>query len=160
MRGSLVLHMRSQFLTVLCILTFVSCAIGISDAVVSLTQTDAVSETLYVEPKPSAEKNQEDKLQKKYFEDRSSGDAPMPNDPVVVRNLAFAQLAYALLTLVGAILMFRLRKIGFWIYIAGIAVGLVLPVVLVGFVALNTSFGVFFSMLFAGLYWVSLKEMH
>lgn len=152
--------MRSQFLTVLCILTFVSCAIGISDAIVSLTQTDAVSETSYVKPNPTAEQAKEKETQKKYFEDRSSGDAPTPNDPVEVRRLAIAQFAYASLTLIGAILMFRLRKIGFWIYVAGIAVGLVLPVALAGFVALNTSFGVFFSMLFAGLYWVSLKEMH
>ena len=119
-----------------------------------------MSETSYVKPNPTAEQAKEKETQKKYFEDRSSGDAPTPNDPVVVRNLAIAQFAYALLTLIGAILMFRLRKIGFWIYMAGIGAGLVLPVALVGFVALTTSFGVFLSIIFAGLYWVSLKEMH
>lgn len=151
--------MRSQFLTVLCILTFISCAVGISDAVVSLTQTDAVSETSYVKPAPSLEQDKQDKLQKKYFEDRSSGDAPMPSDTVEVRQLAIAQLAYTLLTFIGAVLMFRLRRVGFWIYIAGVVVGIILPVVLAGFGALNSSFGVFISVIFAGLYWVSLKEM-
>ncbi|MFD2935691.1 hypothetical protein [Spirosoma flavum] len=151
--------MRSQFLTVLCILTFISCAVGISDATVSLTQTDAVSETSYVKPKPSPKQDKEDKSQKKYFEDRSSGDAPMPSDTVEVRRLAIAQLAYAVLTLVGAIFMFRLRRVGFWIYVAGVVVGIILPVVLAGFGALNSSFGVFISVIFAGLYWVSLKEM-
>ena len=153
--------MRSQFLTILCILTFISCAVGISDAVVSLVQTNAVSETLYVESKPSPDQAQPtDKLQKKYFEDRSSGDAPMPNDPDEVRRLAIAQLGYTVLTLIGAILMFRLRRVGFWVYVAGVAVGIVLPIILAGFGALNTSFGVFFSLLFAGMYWVTLKEMH
>jgi hypothetical protein len=56
--------------------------------------------------------------------------------------------------------MFRLRRVGFWVYVAGVVVGLVLPVVLVGFGALNTSFGVFFSILFAGLYWLNVTDMH
>ncbi len=84
----------------------------------------------------------------------------MPDDPTQIRQVASAQLAYSLLTLIGAVLMFRLRRVGFWIYVAGVAVGLVLPVALAGFSALNLSFGVFFSVLFAGLYWLTLKEMH
>ena len=149
--------MRSQFLTVLCILTFLSCAWGLADAVVSLVQTDAVSETLYVKPDKIDPKQA--KQPKKYFEDRSSDDVPLPEDRAQVRSLAIAQFAYSLLTLVGAVLMFRLRRLGFWVYVAGVTVGLVLPVALVGFSALNTSFGVFFSVLFAGMYWVTLKEM-
>ena len=149
--------MRSQFLTLLCILTFLSCAWGLLDAIVSFLQTEAVSETVYVEQK-SADAKQEKQL-KKYFEDRSSDDVPLPGDPEQIKSLAVAQFIYSLLTLAGAFLMFRLRRIGFWIYVAGVAVGLVLPVILGGFGALNTSFGVFFSVLFAGLYWVSLKEM-
>ena len=149
--------MRSQFLTLLCILTFLSCAWGLADAIVSFVQTDAVAETLYIKPNKADPK--QEKQDKAYFEDRSSDDVPLPGDPQQIKSLALAQAAYSLITLVGAVLMFRLRRVGFWVYIAGIAVGLVLPVALAGFGALNTSFGVFFSMLFAGLYWVSLKEM-
>ena len=149
--------MRSQFLTLLCILTFLSCAWGLLDAIVSFSQPDTVSKTVYVEQK-STEPKQE-KQTKKYFEDRSSDDVPLPGDPEQIRSLAVAQFIYSLLTLVGAFLMFQLRRIGFWIYVSGVAVGLVLPVILGGFGALNTSFGVFFSVLFAGLYWVSMKEM-
>lgn len=149
--------MRSQFLTLLCILTFLSCAWGLLDAIVSFSQPDTVAETVYVEQK-STDPKQEKQL-KKYFEDRSSDDVPLPGDPEQIRLLAVAQFIYSLLTLIGAFLMFQLRRIGFWIYVAGVAVGLVLPVILGGFGALNTSFGVFFSVLFAGLYWVSIKEM-
>lgn len=154
--------MRSQFLTLLCILTFLSCAWGLSDAVVSFSQADAVAQTIYVksDEKSKSPENQDQQPDKKYFEDRSSGDGPLPGDPEEIKLLAIAQFAYALLTLIGAILMFRLLKIGFWIYVGGVVVGLILPVALAGFGALNTSFGVFFSMLFAGLYWVSRKEMH
>ena len=148
--------MRSQFLTLLCILTFLSCAWGIADAIISFVQAETVAEPQYIEPRTNTPAT--DGEAKKYFEDRSS-DAPAPGDPAEIKSLAVAQFAYALLTLAGAILMFRLRRVGFWFYVAGVAVGLVLPVVLVGFGALNTSFGAFFSILFAGLYWVSLKEM-
>lgn len=150
--------MRSQFLTLLCILTFLSCAWGISDAVVSLTQTDAVAETQHIERRDAPERQQADP--KQYYEDRSSGNQPVSDDPALVRRLAVAQLAYSLLTLTGAIFMFRLRRIGFWIYIVGVITGLILPIALAGFGALNHSFGVFFSALFAGLYWVKLPEMH
>ena len=149
---------RSQFLTLLCILTFIGCALSLFDAVVTLLQTDAASETPRVERTYTPEQRKE--ISKQYFEDRSAGDESAPTDPDRVRPLAIAQFPYALLTLLGAVLMFRLRRVGFWIYVAGVAIGLVLPVALVGFGALNTSFGVFFSMLFAGLYWLNLKDMH
>ena len=149
--------MRSQYLTLLCILTFLSCAIGLVDAVVSYFQTSAVSETPYVADQ--WKKAGTDTEPKKYFEDRSSGDVPLPANEEQVRSLAIAQFAYSILTLIGAVLMFRLRRIGFWVYVAGIVVGFVLTVSMGGFGALNTSFGVFFSLIFAGLYWVNIKEM-
>ncbi|MCX6214621.1 hypothetical protein [Spirosoma sp.] len=149
--------MRPQLLTLLCILTFLSCGWGLIDSTVSFVQADAVAETRYVESKPDPAKKKD--APKQYFEDRSS-DAPAPGDPDEIKSLAIAQFAYSLLTLIGAILMFRLRRVGFWIYVAGIAVGLVLPVVLAGVGALNTSFGAFFSLIFAGLYWLSIKEMN
>ncbi|MBD2756143.1 hypothetical protein [Spirosoma validum] len=150
--------MRSQFLTLLCILTFLSCAWGLSDAFVSLLQTDAISETQVVKRKYTPEQQKD--VPKQYYEDRSSGNAPMDDDPTQIKSLAIASAAYSLLTLAGAILMFRLRRVGFWVYVAGVVVGLILPIILAGFSALNISFGVFFSMLFAGLYWLTLKEMH
>lgn len=148
--------MRSQFLTLLCVLTFLSCAWGLADSVISFFQTRAVSETRYVER--SATDKEQKKQPKKYFEDRSSGDVPLPGDPEQIRSLAIAQFIYSLTTLVGAILMFQLRRVGFWVYVAGVVMGILLPIVLVGVNALNTSFGVFFSVLFAGLYWIALKE--
>ena len=148
---------RSQFLTLLCILTFIGCALSLFDAVVSLVQTNAASETPYIERTYTPEQRKQ--IPKQYFEDRSSGDESAPTDPDRVRLLSIAQFPYALLTLIGALLMFRLRRVGFWVYVAGVAVGLVLPEVLVGFGALNTSFGVFFSILFAGLYWLNLRDM-
>lgn len=150
--------MRSQFLTLLCILTFLSCAWGLVDAVVSFTQTDAVSES--IRDNRSKSITDQEKTTKKYFEDRTTDDVPDSSDPVQIRSLAVAQFLYALVTLIGAILMFRLRRIGFWVYVGGVVIGLVLPVFLAGFGAINTSFGVFFSLLFVIMYWNTLKKMH
>lgn len=150
--------MRSQFLTLLCILTFLSCAWGLIDAVVSFVETDAVSETPLIQRTYTPE--QQEKLPKDYFEDRaSSGDVPMPGDPEEIRTLSVGQFVYSLLTLVGAVLMFRLRRVGFWIYLSGVLVGIIAPIALAGYGALNTTFGVFFSILFAVLYGFCLREM-
>lgn len=149
--------MRSQFLTLLCILTFLSCGWGLFDAVVSFVKANEVSETSYVKRTYTPQK--QEKLPKQYFEDRASGDQPMPGDPDQIRPLSVAQFIYSLITLIGAVMMFRLRRVGFWIYVSGVAIGLILPITLAGFGALNTSFGSFFSLLFAGLYWLNLKEM-
>ncbi|WP_198175330.1 hypothetical protein [Spirosoma telluris] len=116
----------------------------------SFFQTNAVSETTYAESAGTQKAPRQEKKDEAYFEDRSTSDAPMPSDPVQVKSLAVAQFIYSLLTLTGAVLMFQLRRIGFWIYVAGVVVGLILPVSLAGLGALNTSFGVFFSMIFAG----------
>ena len=148
---------RSQFLTLLCVFTFIGSALSLFDAIMSLVQPDAASATPRIERTYTPEQRKQ--LPKQYFEDRSAGEESSPTDPERVRLLSIAQLPYALLTLLGAILMFRLRRVGFWIYVAGVAIGLILPVVLVGFGALNTSFGVFFSVLFAGLYWVNVPDM-
>lgn len=148
---------RSQFLTLLCVLTFIGCALSLFDAFMTLVQTDAASNTPRIERNYTPE--QQKQLPKQYFEDRSAGEESAPTDPDRIRLLSIAQFPYALLTLAGAVLMFRLRRVGFWVYVTGVVVGLVLPVVLVGFGALNTSFGVFFSVLFAGLYWLNLRDM-
>lgn len=151
------LPIRSQFLTLLCVLTFIGSALSLFDAIMTLGQTDAASATPRIERTYTPEQRKQ--LPKEYFEDRSAGAENVPTDPAQIRLLSMAQLPYALLTFLGALLMFRLRRVGFWVYVAGVVIGLILPVVLVGFGALNTSFGVFFSILFAGLYWLNLRDM-
>ena len=56
--------------------------------------------------------------------------------------------------------MFRLRSIGFPIYIAGTLLGIALPIYFVGLASLGTTFGVFFSILFAVMYGFCLREMN
>jgi hypothetical protein len=146
---------RSDFLTILCILTFLSCGIGLVDSVTSYTLTEAVARTERVDQPRKVDPN----APPEYFEDRVNADDPMPGDPEVIRSLAATGFFYSLLTLAGAVLMFFQRRIGYYVYVLGVLVGLIAPVAVLGVEALQTSFGVFFSLVFIGLYALCLKEM-
>jgi hypothetical protein len=148
---------RSSFLTILCVFTVLGSVLGLFDSLITLTQTEAVSATTRIKRTLTPEDTKNDPPA--YFEDRASGDAPMPADPDVIRPLAGANIFYNLLTIIGAALMFNLRRAGFWVYCAGVLVGIVLPISLIGFSAINTTFGVFFSVIFGVLYWYCLPEM-
>ncbi|MCY7357855.1 MAG: hypothetical protein LH609_10375 [Rudanella sp.] len=146
---------RSDFLTLLCILTFMSCTLSLIDSVTSYTQTEAVARTERIDQPRKIDPN----AKPEYFEDRSNSDDPMPGDPEVIRSLAATDFFYGLITLFGAILMFFQRRVGFYVYVAGVLVGLIAPLSVVGISALQTSFGAFFSLIFVGLYAYCLRGM-
>jgi len=146
---------RSDFLTLLCILTFLSCGISLIDSVTSYTQTEAVARTERIDRPRKVDPN----AKPEYFEDRSNSDDPMPGDPEVIRSLAGADFFYGILTLLGAVLMFFQRRVGFYVYIAGVLVGLIAPISVIGISALQTSFGGLFSLIFVGLYAYCWKEL-
>lgn len=149
--------MRSDFLTTLCILTFLGCAWGLIDNVTTIFRSEAVTEIRRDELAQRGNIPPEAAPSSSLYDGEGGGYGP--GDPDFVRKLAFGQLGYSLLTLIGAILMFNLRRVGWFVYVTGVVIGLVAPVALVGFTALNATFGVFFSMIFAALYWLQLKEM-
>ncbi len=152
--------MRSQFLTILCVFSFLSCGWGITESVVTLTNPEQVANTPFTGHKPSSEANPDRRDPRQFYEDSgANSDNPMPADLRVVRRMSLAQLLYSVLTLAGVGLMFRLRRVGFYVYILGTVLGVVLPLVFVGIAGLGTSFGVFFSLLFAVMYGFCLREM-
>jgi hypothetical protein len=68
-----------------------------------------------------------------------------------------------MITLSGAILMFRLRKIGFWLYVAGTAVLVATPLIIFGVsnllsLGLTLGFGIV-GILFIVLYSFNLKQL-
>lgn len=146
---------RSDFLTLLCVLTFLSCTLSLIDSITSYTQTEAVARTERIDRPRKVDPN----AKPEYFEDRSNSDDPMPGDPDVIRSLAATDFFYGLITLIGAVLMFFQRRVGFYVYVLGVLVGFIAPLAVVGISALQTSIGVFFSLIFVVLYWYSLKEM-
>lgn len=149
---------RPQFLTILCILTFLSCALGLYNSIMTIATADtAASITQEVLSEAS------DKIQEKDsagFVDKILGSVSKGLTADNLRRLGISQLVYNLFTLIGAILMFRLRKMGFYAYVSGVALGFILPIILVGgIIGVGSSAGVFFSVVFAILYGLNLKYM-
>lgn len=79
-----------------------------------------------------------------------------------MKNSAIGSFIAALFTLAGAFFMWRLRKFGLFIYIIGIAIGIVVPFYIYGnnllAVGLN-GFSSFFGLVFIALYALNLKSM-
>lgn len=152
--------MRSQFLTILCIFSFISCGWGLIESGIALSNPERVATTESTGRRPGNDPGVSRQDPNSFYEDRSTNaDNPTPENPRLVHQLSLGQLVYSLVTLVGVVLMFRLRKIGFYVYLAGVLLGLLLPLTLVGSAGINTSFGAFFSVLFAVMYGFCLREM-
>lgn len=154
---------RPTFLTILCVLTFISCVSGL------WTQ----SEQLW-SPGVIAEQTRElfEQLRENMEEQATGENAELMNglfDSVLeratsenIRTSAILMLIYESLTLYGAYLMWNLRKQGYYYYVAGVAVVLIAPIVLIGgWFGLVTSLGGgFLSLIFVGLYALNLKYLY
>ncbi|MGH2564743.1 MAG: hypothetical protein ACRDE5_09525, partial [Ginsengibacter sp.] len=79
-----------------------------------------------------------------------------------IRKSAIGGSISALFTLFGAILMWRLKRNGFYIYIVGILIGVIVPIYLYGnnFIAIGmSSFSSLFGLVFIALYALNIKSM-
>lgn len=153
---------RPKFLTFICVLTFLSAISGL------WTQADRLWS-----PGVAADQNRQ------FIEQMQEGVEAQNNpestqvlepffdsiyDQLTAENLrlsAIIMLVYESLTLFGAYLMWGLQKRGFYLYLAGVAVAILGPIVLIGgWMGGMTAFGgAFFSIIFAFLYRSQLKYM-
>jgi predicted cobalt transporter CbtA len=79
-----------------------------------------------------------------------------------IKNNAYASILAAILTLIGAIMMWKLRKIGFWIYVLGTVIGIVAPLIIYSGNLLGaiSAIGIgFFGILFVVLYAINKKQL-
>jgi hypothetical protein len=79
-----------------------------------------------------------------------------------IKNNAYASILAALLTLIGAIMMWKLRKVGFWIYVLGTAISVIAPLVIYSgnLIGAISSIGLgFFGVLFVVLYAINKKQL-
>jgi hypothetical protein len=157
---------RPTFLTVLCILTFIASAYGIINGISGYMNANTSAEIA----KPMLESAQEE-IQKEAADnekamkmaDKVISGASALLDPVKMKENALYSILANILTFGGAFLMFQLRKYGFWIYLAGTAIGILGPIMVYG-VSNLMSLGLsaiagFFGILFAVLYSLNLKYM-
>ena len=78
-----------------------------------------------------------------------------------IKKNAIGGVVSGIFTLLGAIIMWRLRKAGFYIYIAGVIIGIIVPFYLYGnnLIAVGISaFSSFFGLVFIALYALNFKS--
>lgn len=119
---------RNTFLTVLCILTFIGSGWGVLGGIYSYVTADAKAEQNRIAME-KVEDRMEGKEQPAFVKYALSG-AKMTADDLRKSNIVSVLSCF--LTLTGAILMFTLRKNGFYLYIAGIVISIVGPILLFG----------------------------
>lgn len=155
---------RPTFLTVLCVLTFIGSGYSIFNAISSYSSADVavgltqdVMDEAMDKIEDEAESEKEAALANKILGSVSEG-MTVPN----IKNSAIASGISSILTLIGAILMWSLNKKGFYLYVIGVAVGILAPMLIFGGILGAASSGVlaFVGVLFSVLYGLNLKHMH
>jgi len=152
--------LRPTFLTVLCILSFIGSGYGafkgfngyftadVTAKMMSQVQ-DQVNDQMADKPQPNFIKS----MMGNMFSSMSADN---------IRKSSLVGILSNILTLTGAILMWQLRKNGFYVYIAGILVAVIAPIALfggglIGLVAGGST--AFFGTIFIILYGVNVKHL-
>jgi hypothetical protein len=151
---------RPTFLTVLCILTFIGSGWGVykgfsgyftadfAASVISETQSQ-VNDKLGDKEQPAFLKN----MMGNMFSSLSADN---------IKKMSIISLISNIFTLIGAIVMWGLRKQGFYLYVVGIGVSVVGSIVVFGggLIGLVSGGGAaFFGIMFSVLYGLHLKYM-
>ena len=150
---------RPTFLIILCVLTFIGSSYSIYSAVSGYFTAD-ISARIVSQAGEKASDQIGDKPQPDFVKSILSGISSLSAD--MIRKSSIIGLLAALLTLTGGVLMWSLRKYGFYIYIAGWFVAISGPVVLYGGNMIGIIAGVSSAvgaLLFIILYGVNVKYL-
>jgi hypothetical protein len=159
---------RPTFLTVLCILTFIGSGWGIFDSTIDYFMANSVDGFMETFDEQMDEAIEDIESNSDLDEDQqktiiglieSIGDSLTEEN---IRASSVVSLVSDILTLLGAIFMWRLRKLGYWVYILGWALLIVgMAVIFPGIlgIAMAAGFG-FLGVLFSILYGVNLKHLN
>ncbi len=154
------IRVRNRFLTVICILTFLGSGWGLIKAVRTYATADYVANIAGGAIK-GAEKQIDQQGNTPDFVKSIMGSLAEDMTPDFLRKLAILEFISNLLTLSGAILMWNLKKIGFYLYIVGIIILVGAPLAmgkLVG--AIGATIIGFIGVIFIVMYGVNLKCMN
>jgi len=159
---------RPSFLTWLCILTFIGSGWTIMSSVYTFVAAQRYANIISQEKpfnKDSAYVDSSGSIhnERNVFSEKIKASFSKILDKDNMRKLAIGNFIAALFTLSGALLMWRLRRTGFYIYILGVVIGLGVPILIFGndLIAVGaTSFNNFFGIVFIALYALNLKSMN
>lgn len=123
-------RVRNTFLTVLCILTFIGSGWGLYKAVTGYFTADTTA-AVVTETRSKVEEQMDGKEQPAFVKGiMSSTFSSLSADNI--RTNSLISLLSCALTLAGAIMMWNLRKPGFYLYIAGTVISIVAPIMMFG----------------------------
>ena len=155
---------RPTFLTILCILTFVGSGLGLINGVYQfVTAEKAAQEMVRQNSEASAEiqKSGKDDAGTKFAGKMINSVSKVSADDLK-KGGVLAILA-AIVCISGAFMMWKLRRIGYYVYIAGILIGIVSPFVVFGSSNLAAIIGStvtgFIGIAFIILYGVNVKHL-
>ena len=161
---------RPMFLTVLCILTWIGSGIGVLSGLFSvLTYSKATKQM-----QESGAKLQD--LSDELDSAPSSGDAGEEMAKSMMKGVAegmdgmiewantinWINIGVAVLCIIGAVLMWKLKRTGFFLYTAATVISVVTPIALMGsnfLTLMSVAFGGFFGLIFIILYGVNFKHL-
>jgi len=155
---------RPTFLKVLCILTFIWSGYTFINSAVTYFKADTISE-MVTEAKTEINK---DMAEAKKRDDEATfifqmmGNMAEMSTPENLRKIAIANFITSLLCLAGAIMMWKLRKTGFYIYTLGTILSIIIPFYLFGsnsVTNISAGFLGFIGVLFVIFYGLNLKSM-
>ena len=154
---------RPTFLTVLCILTFIGSGWGVLSQLFSLLFTNLVDVSAQTEQLNTMMDNMESGAGTSFLSGiLSSSQEVMQATMMHAKSIAVISLVLSLLSLCGAILMFSLRRIGFYIYtVAQLLLLFVVPY-FAGFsmiVVMGMLFSALFTVVFFIFYWLNSKTI-
>lgn len=157
---------RPTFLTVLCILTFIGSSYGIIDGLLSYVNADesVAAKELIQESMDEALEEMEDDGQEKGAEmvNRFMGDIGDAMTVEKIQSAALGGILASVFTLLGALLMWRLKKIGFYSYILGTVISIAVPVMVYGgglIGSLTAGIIALIGIIFVVLYGVNFKHL-
>ena len=151
--------LRPTFLTVLCILTFIASGWGVYKGISGYFTADMTA-GIMSETKAKIDDQMDGKEQPAFLKNMM-GNAFASMSADNIRKSSIISLVSCLLTLGGAIMMWMLRRPGYYIYITGILISIIGPMLLFpGMVGMMASgFSAMIGILFVVLYGVNLKYM-
>ena len=159
---------RPTFLTVLCILTFIGSGWGIVDAITDYFGAETAAGAIEMvdeqldEAMDEMDEDENMSENQKEFIENLFGSITEELTPANIRNSSIVNIVSCILTLLGAIMMWQLKKIGYYSYIAGILVMIFgMIVVFEGALGLMIAgMAGFIGVIFIVLYGLNLKHMN
>jgi len=155
---------RTSFLTWLCILSFIGSGWTIISSIYTYTTAykyaGILSKRSEIKKDTVQLNSRKGNVQKEGMSEKVKTSFSKILQKENMRKLALGNLVASLFTLCGAIFMWNLKKIGFYLYIFGVIVSLLVPFYIFrnDMIAVGaTSFNNFFGLIFIALYALNLK---